>query len=126
MRDLAIVAAGAIAFTVGTGANAAPLSPTGVSAGQSNIVLVQGKKAAKPAAKTAAKPAAKKMSMKKEGMGKKMKRSAKRMMRGMKGWTFTAHCITGTMSCSHGGQSQFEARNACILTHPGCFVTDDK
>ncbi len=126
MRYLAIVAAGAIAFAVGTGANAAPLSPAGVSTDQSNIVLVQDKKkmSKKPAMKKEAKG---KMAMKKEGMGKKMKRSGKRMMHRMgMGWTFTAHCITGTMSCSHGGKSQFEARNACILTHPGCFVTDDK
>jgi hypothetical protein len=121
MRYLAILAAGAIAFAVGTSANAAPLSPTGVStAGHSNVIQVQDKKMDK------------KMSMKKEGMGKKMKRSSRRGMHRMgmhrmgMGWTFTAHCITGTMSCNHGGQSQFEARNACILTHPGCFVTDNQ
>jgi hypothetical protein len=55
-----------------------------------------------------------------------MKHGMKHGMAGKMGWTFTAHCITGTMKCSHGGQSQWEAKNACILTHPGCFIADDQ
>lgn len=107
MRYLALMTAGAIVLAAGAAANAAPLSPAGISSpATSSIVLVQDKKPMKPM--------------------KKMKGAMKRMKGKMMGWSFTAHCITGNMACNHGGQSQWEAKNACILTHPGCFVSDDQ
>ena len=129
MRYLALMTAGAIVLAAGATANAAPVSPAGISApAESSILLVQDKKAAKKAAKPMKMKMKKASSkpMKMKGGKKKMKGAMKRMKGKMMGWEFTAHCVTGTMSCHKGGQSQWEAKNACILSHPGCFIADSK
>ena len=105
MRHFILLATGLIVFAASGHSLAGPISPAGLSRGDTGapVVLVQAKK------------------------DETLQQKAKRAWRNLVGYKFDVSCpINSHRTCAETGKSRAEAHSKCIARNPLCWVSDAK